>query len=197
MGSDDRRERERNELASRIVDAAFALVEEGGDVSIRELAERIEYSPRTIYLYFRDKEAVLDAVRERGFAELGRALAAAESPEDSPAGRLHSLAAAYLGFASSRRRLFQAMCFRRPKTPDDCADGESGYPSFSILERAVAEYFSGLDSVRVRSVSVALWSMVHGLATLTLFGQDADFKGMDMGAELVRALETLLPEKGV
>lgn len=196
MGTTRRRERERSELAALIAEAAFRMVEEAGDVSIRELADRIEYSPRTIYLYFRDKDAVLDAVRERGFDELGRALAAAERPGESPARRLRSLGAAYLSFAAERPRLFRTMFFRPPRKACRPVDGKPEYPSFSMLESAAASYFAGADADRVRSAAFALWSLVHGLASLMLFGQDADFGNIDAGAELERALETLLPEKG-
>ena len=55
MGVTERKERERQEMRQRILDAAQQVfVEEGYEkASIRNIAERIEYSPATIYLYFK------------------------------------------------------------------------------------------------------------------------------------------------
>jgi AcrR family transcriptional regulator len=194
------------------------LVQEGGveAVSIREIASRIEYSLRTIYLYFRDKEAILDAVRERGFMELASYLSAASEADFAassgrvPAERLRRLGHAYLDFASQRARLFSVMYFREPpivrRSLTACAEVETGVepapcdaaetsPAFSILLSAVAEYLgrSEHEADRVRSVAFALWGLVHGLATLALFAQDKEFRGVDIAGELDRALATLMP----
>ena len=64
MGTKERRERERRELRRKILDAARALfVEQGYDaVTMRKIAQAIEYSPTAIYLHFRDKKAVINAI---------------------------------------------------------------------------------------------------------------------------------------
>jgi len=69
MGSKQRREREKEALRQDILDAARELfVEEGYDnVSMRRVAEKIEYSPTTIYLYFEDKASLLYAICEETF----------------------------------------------------------------------------------------------------------------------------------
>jgi len=70
MGSKERREQEREALRRLILDTASEiLINEGiENLTIRRLARRIEYSPRTIYLYYRDKESLLKAIVEEGFA---------------------------------------------------------------------------------------------------------------------------------
>jgi AcrR family transcriptional regulator len=205
-------------MRAAIVDVAYSLVEEGGAeaVSIREIARRIEYSLRTIYLYFRDKKAILDAVRERGFTELAAYLAAAmeadyaESVDRLASERLRRLGRAYLAFAKERKNLFGVMYFREPpvarripagcddQAPDDttvyCEDAEAS-PAFSILTSAVADYLGTRvnDPSIVRSVSFALWGLVHGLSTLALFEQDKEFRGVDISGELDRALTIMMP----
>jgi len=69
VGVQERRERERRELRDRIRAAAIDVIAAEGyeNLSIRKLARRIEYSPRTIYLYFSDKEELLRDVVEEGF----------------------------------------------------------------------------------------------------------------------------------
>src|SRR5260221_9833654 len=77
-----RQEREKQELRQAILAAAGELFLEQGyeRFSMRKVAERIGYSPTTIYLYFRDKDDLLFTVIDDGFVRFGQQLAlAAES----------------------------------------------------------------------------------------------------------------------
>jgi len=69
MSIKERKQREKAALQHKIIQAASELISARGheNVSIRQIAEAVEYSPRTIYLYFRDKEHLLKEVVERGF----------------------------------------------------------------------------------------------------------------------------------
>ena len=69
MGVKERHEREREAVARAILDAARELfVAEGyRNVSIRKIAERIEYSPAAIYSYFPSKDDIFLALAEEGF----------------------------------------------------------------------------------------------------------------------------------
>lgn len=75
MGVKERHEREREAVARAILDAARELfVEEGySNVSIRKIAERIEYSPAAIYSYFPSKDDIFFALAEEGFRMLASA----------------------------------------------------------------------------------------------------------------------------
>lgn len=69
MGIKERKTREKEELRLKILFAAADLITENGieNLSIRKLASRIDYSPRTVYLYFRDKDDILYHLVEHGF----------------------------------------------------------------------------------------------------------------------------------
>ena len=69
MGVKERQEREREAVSRAILDAARELfVAEGyHNVSIRKIAERIEYSPAAIYSYFPSKDDIFFALAEEGF----------------------------------------------------------------------------------------------------------------------------------
>jgi AcrR family transcriptional regulator len=69
LGVKERQEREREAVARAILDAARDLfVAEGyHNVSIRKIAERIEYSPAAIYSYFPSKDDIFFALAEEGF----------------------------------------------------------------------------------------------------------------------------------
>src|SRR5262245_39578204 len=73
MGIKERQERDREVVRRSILDAARELfVAEGyQNVSIRKIAERIEYSPAAIYSYFPSKDDIFFALAEEGFRLLG------------------------------------------------------------------------------------------------------------------------------
>ena len=88
MGIKERQERDREAVRRAILDAARDLfVTEGFQhVSIRKIAERIEYSPAAIYSYFPSKDDIFYALAEEGFRLLcdGGAAARAMAPDAPP-----------------------------------------------------------------------------------------------------------------
>ncbi|MFW5820413.1 MAG: TetR/AcrR family transcriptional regulator [Bacteroidota bacterium] len=69
MGIKERKEREKEELRQKILDAAAEILISQGieKCTIRKVASSIEYSPRTVYLYFKDKDHLLREIIEKGF----------------------------------------------------------------------------------------------------------------------------------
>ena len=78
MGVKERRARQKEGVREEILDAARTLfVKEGYEhVSIRKIAEKVEYAPGTIYLYFHDKAEILDRICEETFSKLAKRMAA-------------------------------------------------------------------------------------------------------------------------
>ena len=111
MGTSERRVREREELRRKIIETTGDLIAEEGHekLTIRKLAGRIEYSPRTVYLYFKDKETLLRAVVEEGFKRTvgirEKDGAEAHQPEDTLALRIRS----HIASAFSRPNLYRAI----------------------------------------------------------------------------------------
>ncbi len=72
MGVTERRERERVEIRQKILDAARELFATEGyeRVTMRRIAEAIEYSPTTIYHHFEDKDDLVNALCEKAFSAL-------------------------------------------------------------------------------------------------------------------------------
>jgi AcrR family transcriptional regulator len=73
MGSQERRAREKMRVRNRILDAARELfTEEGyGAVTMRRIAEKVEYTPTALYFYFRNKEVLLQELSDRDTLALG------------------------------------------------------------------------------------------------------------------------------
>src|SRR5437870_13726763 len=86
MGVQERRARRKEGVREEILDAARTLfVKEGYEhVSMRKIAEKVEYAPGTIYLYFRDKAEILDRICEETFARLAIRLEAISRDQADP-----------------------------------------------------------------------------------------------------------------
>lgn len=109
MGVKERQEREREAVSRAILDAARDLfVAEGyQNVSIRKIADRIEYSPAAIYSYFPSKDDIFFALAEEGFRIL---FTPAEDPE--PVEGIAALRRAFshlYGFSRSHPEYFALM----------------------------------------------------------------------------------------
>src|SRR5215472_1403239 len=86
MGVQERRARQKESVREEILDAARTLfVKEGYEhVSIRKIAEKIEYAPGTIYLYFRDKAEILEQICEETFAKLAKKMEGINEDPSNP-----------------------------------------------------------------------------------------------------------------
>lgn len=111
MGIQSRRERERAERHRLIIETARELAEtEGWDaVTVRRLADRIEYSQPVLYSHFADKNAIVTAVAEDGIGELAAAMGRARAACSTPSTALAAVAGAYSDFAAEKPALYDAM----------------------------------------------------------------------------------------
>src|ERR1044071_2679340 len=84
MGVKERREREKTETREIILDAARELFITHGyeGVSMRKIAEKIEYSPTAIYVHFADKEALFHQLCQEDFGRLAEVFQGANMPAD-------------------------------------------------------------------------------------------------------------------
>src|SRR5215469_5578607 len=100
MGVQERRAREKKELRQEILDAARDLFVHDGfeNVSMRKIADKIEYSPTTIYLYFQDKADLLDCICEETMSRLVRKQTVHEQTITDPLERLRRGLRAYIEF---------------------------------------------------------------------------------------------------
>src|SRR4026209_2385225 len=111
MGTKERRDRERQELRQAILlDSREIAAREGWQsVSIRKVAERIEYSPPTIYEHFTSKEALLLEPMREGFPPRTERGQAVDSSAAAPEARIRAVAHAYWEFAWDHPELYQVM----------------------------------------------------------------------------------------
>src|ERR1044071_1405989 len=105
MGIAERKQRQREEIRAGILDAAWHLVHEEGwaALSIRKIAEAIEYSVPVIYDHFENKEAILLEFTKRGFRLLNEKLEQAQASATEPAAQIKGMAYAYWSFAFDQK----------------------------------------------------------------------------------------------
>lgn len=169
MGINERKERERAEREQRIVAAARMLAERDGwpSVTVRRLADEIEYSQPVLYAHFANRDAVVGAVALEGFAELGPTLRKAVRGNATPAQALEDVATAYLDFAFERPALYEAMFvlptgirFAKSDTPQVLRD------AFGAM-MAVIEPVSADPEISTET----FWAALHGLTELERHGR--------------------------
>src|SRR5215813_8380712 len=100
MGVRDRRARQKQLLRQEILDAARELlVRDGYDrLSMRRVAERIDYSPTAIYLHFKDKQELVFSLCEETFAKLVHELETLAREYPDPLVRLRKGMERYIAF---------------------------------------------------------------------------------------------------
>ena len=173
MGVAERKEREKLELKEKIIAAATELFLEHGieKTSIRMIADRIEYSPATIYLHFKDKNELFYVIMDRAFNLFFEYFSRVGKIED-PLERIRELGRVYLQFAMENPFYYDLMfVIRDPmETLHDDDTWPNGKRSHEVLTTAVQQcidngYFEGHEP---EALSLAIWSGVHGLVTLKL-----------------------------
>ncbi len=100
MGISERKERNKKKMREQILNTAMNLFLDEGfqNVSIRKIADKIEYSPATIYLYFKDRDDILFALHDEGFDKLFKRQQSVHKIAD-PRKRLRKHGEMYLKFA--------------------------------------------------------------------------------------------------
>jgi AcrR family transcriptional regulator len=178
MGVKERREREKSETRDKILDAARELfVSEGFEgVSMRRVAEKIEYSPTAIYVHFADKNELFHELCRQDFARLQEIVAIAEMPKD-PIARLREIGRNYVRFGIDfpNHYVFMFMTKHPPHELDDEDRETKGNPevdAYALLKWAVQEAIkSGCfrDDVQdAELISQTLWAAVHGVVSLNI-----------------------------
>ena len=154
-----------------IVSAARKLAEtEGWDaVTIRRLAEQIEYSQPVLYSHFRGKDEIVGAVALEGFTELTAAVRNAVPGKAAGRAAVAALADAYLDFAERHPALYDAMFSLNNGLPfADVATPEPLLEVFAALRDTLSEVAGTVDPDVFTEVC---WAALHGLVTLTRAGR--------------------------
>lgn len=174
------RERRHQRTQQAIIEAARQIIRENGvdALSIRAIAERIDYSPAGLYEYFGSKEEIVAAVCAQNFERFARRLAQVDTTLP-PTEYILELGLSYIDFAMRNPDSFLLMFTTFPLSqinqkpaPDDImASMQADDSAFAILVRGVQRCINeGIYHTKpgfgVVEMAYALWALVHGLAML-------------------------------
>ena len=187
MGVKERRARQKKFLRQEILDAASELFVRDGyeNVSMRRIADKIEYSPTTIYIYFKDKAELLETVCKETFGRLVQRLSKIMEQPGDPVERLKRGLVAYIEFGLQNPHHYRAT-FMMPipegfdKTKYHQEDSP-GMQAFSFLTRGLAECIKAgkMPAMNVELASQTLWAGIHGITSLLITNSSFPWVGRD------------------
>ncbi|SAK54459.1 TetR family transcriptional regulator [Caballeronia glebae] len=185
MGPQERRTEQRREqreaLRERILEVSREIVRREGfaSLSMRKLAEAIDYSPAALYLHFKSRGDIARALRAEGHASLRAAFLAHTSIVD-PAARLNAMGRAYVEFGLAEPETYRLMFMEHTDSAQAGADAtgnghaaEHGATTLSLIADAFVE-LRAANRLPAHAAPVAcaegLWANLHGIVALKLTG---------------------------
>jgi AcrR family transcriptional regulator len=171
MASKERIQRLKEETRTKILEAAYKIVKEEGwqALSMRKIADEIEYTAPIIYEYFSNKEAILAELNKMGFLYLAKEMEEARDKHQNPADQLEAMWMAYWNFAFKKKELYQLMfgvsmnCCTGQKTP------EAEAPA-NLIRDVLRQLMAGknLPETEICRKYFTYWSVIHGLISINL-----------------------------
>jgi AcrR family transcriptional regulator len=176
LGIKERRERQRQQLRSSILDAAREIARAEGwrAVTVRKIAERIEYSPPVLYEYFDSKDDILLELVRLGYArQLEAVEAAREASLGEPEEALLAMVRAWCDFAFRSPDLYQVMYglggVSFPVTELQKEGEKIGEVIAEVIEEILRKNGKKVEGVWER-VTLG-WGTLHGLVSLAMAGR--------------------------
>jgi AcrR family transcriptional regulator len=157
------------ELRSALIEAALQILTTSGidGLSLRVLARATGVTQAAPYSHFRDKDDLLAAVAETGFQRLALQMAEEATGQPNVQARIEKLMGAYIRFAVANKPLFQLMFSRELSAMKDYPTlAMTAGKSYSLISAALAQ--KGGPAEETRFLTVAIWSLCHGLTTLII-----------------------------
>lgn len=193
MGLKERRIKQKDDLRQKILDAARDMFAYEGyeQFSMRRIASIIDYSPTTIYLYFKDKDELLYTLCEETFGELLKQTTDLRQAEKDPLRLLRRVMLNYIEFGLASPNHYKVAYFIKPAVYGTLEElqrndtmGRRSYNAFrEIVEACVAgQRFRNVDADMATQV---LWAAAHGLTSLLISHTDFPWADRTALAEMM------------
>jgi len=176
MASKDRIQRLKEETRISILKASLQIVKEEGwqALSMRKIADVIEYTAPTIYEYFSNKDAIILELTRKGYLILSRDLQEAKDKHRLPAKQLEAMWLAYWNFAFANKELYQAMFGVTTNCSCEMVNTlpEAEMP-WDLFSAVIGELMGveDLDSDVICTKYYTFWSVVHGLISINILSR--------------------------
>jgi AcrR family transcriptional regulator len=167
------RERQDSRLAILIAAKELFLVKGFEATTLRNIAEKIDFSPSSIYQYFKDKNEIFHTIHSEAFTELLNKLKASEVHEN-PMDQLIALGDIYIRFAQENSELYDLMfimeapiTFLKDLDDSNWTEGKMAFDYLkSVISNCIQKGF--IHETDLDSLSYLIWSTVHGMVTLSI-----------------------------
>jgi AcrR family transcriptional regulator len=192
-GPKQRREREKEALRQVILDAARELfVKEGYEnVSMRRIADKIEYSPTTIYLYFEDKASLFFALCEETFAKLSKRMEGITRQNEDAVETLRRVCRAYVEFGLKYPNHYRVTFMSHPQLSVGreryLREGSMGMRCYSHLRASVEECIKQkkFKHKDLEALTQIIWAGGHGITSLLITKPEFPWAGKDKLIDLM------------
>jgi AcrR family transcriptional regulator len=170
MGITERRVREKEKVRAAILSTAWQMVKEEGwqSLSIRKIADAIEYSVPVIYDHFENKEAILFEFGKEGFRVMAKMIQKAKEKKNDPGDQLKMISNAFWDFACKHKEYYQLMY---GQGMSGC-EIEKCMPERAVFRNLVMEPITALIAKgKTPDADPCLkyytfWSILHGLISM-------------------------------
>jgi len=173
MGVKERRERERTQVRERILDAALEVFAAAGaeGVTMRALADAVEYSPPVLYAHFRDKDAIIQELCHRQLRSLAKVFGTFGALD--PVERLRRIGYVYADFAVDHPSHFRFL-FLTPHVladdDDEIAKDDPERNAYAFLKQTVKDGLAANvfrpEYTDAEEIAQMCWASAHGLVAL-------------------------------
>lgn len=172
MGSKERIQRLKEDTRLNILDAALQIVKEEGwqSLSMRKIADVIEYTAPIIYEYFTNKEGILLELTRKGYMLLGQDIQKAKSGHLLPEKQIEAMWVAYWDFAFQNKELYKLMF----GVEMNCCELKKSLPEAEFTTGMFNDVISEMIDEDKRTEELmcrkyyTYWSIVHGLISINL-----------------------------
>ncbi|WEK34219.1 MAG: TetR/AcrR family transcriptional regulator [Candidatus Pseudobacter hemicellulosilyticus] len=172
MGITERRLRQKDEVRSSILATAWQIVTTEGwqALSIRKIADAIEYSVPVIYDHFENKESILMEFARDGFNQLAKKMEQARHKHEDPADQIRAVADAYWNFAFRNKEYYQVMF----NLGIPCCEEAGCLPEKTHFRELMLEPIAAILEKHNRTdidpclKGHTFWSVIHGLISIKM-----------------------------
>ena len=178
MGSKERIQRLKEDTRTSILDAALTIVREEGwqSLSMRKIADRIEYTAPIIYEYFSNKEGILLELTRQGYIMLGKKVKATKDEYVRSDEQLEAMWIAYWNFAFEYKEFYQLMF----GVDMICCDQKKSMPETEYLDNLFFDTIKDLMKAEQPEEGIicrkyyTFWSIIHGLISINMVNRGRD-----------------------
>lgn len=184
MAIEDRKQREKEQMRRLILDAALEIFLEKGyyQTSMRNIADKIEYSAGTLYLYFKEKDEIFLALHNEAFGKLFSLFEPLFQIAE-PFERLKAMGKLYMEFAFKNKDLYDLMFIMSAPMNmlHDACEWKMGDRVFDTLVQTLTQCqakgrFKGKE---LQALAFMIWSGLHGMCAIYCRGRMGVMHGAD------------------